>query len=375
MYEVGYRTRCRKEPLARIAAGPERWGKVIVWDDGTNPPEWWYDPFQRLDPHEHFYSLVQPDSLKENDLLSAAERRDVLSFAKESEWFSSAVRIFASEGVTLPDPYPETNLLTHRRPAPGVQRAILALLQPSQRTSRAVERFVRDWGIPESPLPREYEALSGALSKPAYPVLRILYLAHEMHYVIDLLVALQQSDTRATVRAAELLSLLRWNTPSYPALEVSKDSFAHDPRITTIHRHPLTLAKQGGPAFLRSRAACLIADVLWIRLQHVRPSVSASVSSSRQGRPLYSPTWACLDLLSAMWTVVHTRVTGLDGRVTPEHCPGCGLPFLRDRRNRRFPRGHEETCGKRVQRAKKKTEKPSGRGQHRENAQEGEEQD
>jgi len=340
------RTWCYRQPAARVQEGTEGWGHIVLWDEAeANSRDRWYDPIERLDPEE-FYGLVEPSTAAEDQLLAAARSAGVKSFEDE------LARQICSPG---PDPgeycLEENPLLLPGPKCESVEREVLNLLAPSKGTLAKIEKFVRKWGIPEWPLPAAYDPLTRMLSRPAYPVLRFLYLAHEMHYVLALAYhALEHPDDPLMLRTANILRLLGRHRPQHPQTRLTRDLLDADARRVLACYYPVDVVRRGETQHLRRRALWMVASMLRLRLQHTTPAVTVPSQLSHAQESL-ERRWMCPDPLSAMWTVLYGRATGIGRHYTLAQCPGCVTVFLRDRRNRKYPRGHEDRCGKRVQRA------------------------
>jgi len=223
----GYGTLCRRLPGARIVDGPDGWGKVILLDDGgRNPPSWWYDPFQRLDIAD-FYGLMMPKPDAERQVLAAARSAGLPQFEAE---LTHAINVQLEEQrAHAPWPLPPLPLWFEMTPYaggprhPDVEEAVVRLLTPSRSCLAAIQGFVRAAGAIEDPLPLEYNPLLQAFGIPAYPVLRLAYLAHEMYYVLQLAWALKEGQDELTRATATLLSLLIRNRPWNPLTQIMRN--------------------------------------------------------------------------------------------------------------------------------------------------------
>ena len=350
----GYVTLCQQLPSAKIVDGPEGWGSVIVWNQGDNLRSHWYDPFPRFEVAK-FHALEPLVPSSENEVRrvarTAAQAALQLQVDRDKELARRHPRSPSSPRRLQVDVNPFCGGGRYA----AVEKAVLALLTPSKRLLSRVERFVREWGIPEYPLPAEYNALAQAMSAPAYPLLRFLYLAYEMHYVVQLVGALQDDDGRLVGRTSELLVALIANRPCNPPTALARDEYSVGEHSVDVDLQRIREALRSGPASPHVRALRLVNDVFKIRLRDTVPAM-CETSEPQSGSALFSASWECPDLLSAMWTMLHMQVTGAWKGVG--YCLGCGMPFLKPRLNKHIAPGHEHRCGKSRQRSRN----PSSRG-------------
>jgi hypothetical protein len=352
--ETGYGARWRREPTARV--GCEEGVLLIRWKGDVDPPQWYYDPFQRSEVHEQFYSLVTPNGGKEDHLLSVANQNGCLVTFENRTGPSGRLptRITGTDGnlnlYCLDWPLCARQCVCLCREVEG---AVLNLIQPSQSALPKVEKFVQSWGLPEVDL--------SEVSRPVYPVLRLLHLAYEMRYALELLYALKQGNFREILRAGNLLRFLKVYGPrELVAGDVAEGTGYDTGAFAPLHAYPPAVkSSRDGLCYLW--AVNLLRDVFWLRLKTARPWIDVAFDQ-RAKSVLLSPSWHWPDLLSAMWAKVHSLMTDRSGGAKLEACPGCNMPFYTDRPNRKYPRGHESTCGKRVQRAKQRKAKKTWRG-------------
>jgi len=245
------------------------------------------------------------------------------------------------------------NLLIINQRTPALIRAANRLIRPSsQEHVEEVLGFVRRWGLPEAqetelpsdswladnPPPEQLKAELMAMRAGAgpprlrsevpsqYSLQRLLYLACELHYAVELwrLLKARRFDEVAIARITRILELL-------PCAGTRPSVFFRywgDPHAAVI-----PVRRRGTPM---EDASSVLGDVLTVR---VRPARLRPLPSRRGGRVVAEPRWWCPDLMTSMYLMLHLDMTA--GH-TIASCTRCGGLFHKRPWSRRVGGKREE---------------------------------